>query len=184
MKYFNLFVVMVVLCAFQWNVVSAKSVEVKFAEDAGQLLLYNKERSIKDITDCRLDLTNRNVICHVYYEKAVKTCDEPICGSARYFVDYDLRMPVTKFTGSSCKLTNGTTFKSTRLLAVNENKKWAQTETLANYKLVIEDNVPYLPKTMKPSSQQRFEFVTKAGCKFSAYYEKVEPYNFDYKGIA
>jgi len=189
MKYFNLFVVMVVLCAFQWNVVSAakKNVIVNFAEDTEQLILYNKEKSIKDITDCRFDLNNKNIICHIYYEKAIKTCDEPLCGSARYFIDYDLRMPITKYTGnskSSCTVTNGSTFKSTRLLAVNENNKWVQTQSIANYKIVFNDDVPGLPKEMKPSTQQRFEFVTTSGCKFSAYYEKVESINLDYRARA
>jgi len=40
---------MVILCAFQWNAVLAKKVEVKFAKDAGQLNLYNKGGNIKKL---------------------------------------------------------------------------------------------------------------------------------------
>jgi len=185
MKYFNLFVVMVILCAFQWNAALAKKVEVKFAKDAGQLNLYNKGGNIKKITNCRLDSVNKNVICHAYYEKSVKICnDDPMYCSAKYFMDYDLRMPIKKYTGSSCKLTNGTTFKSSKLMAKNKNNKWVQTQTLANYKIVMKDNTPYLPKTIKPSSPQRFDFVTSNGCKFSAHYEQVEPFNLELAAIA
>jgi len=176
---------MVILCAFQWNAVLAKKVEVKFAKDAGQLNLYNKGGNIKKITNCRFDAVNKNVICHAYYEKSVKTCNnDPTYCSAKYFMDYDLRMPVTKITGSSCKLTNGSTFKSSKLMAKNKNNKWVQAYSLANYKLIMQNHTPYLPKTMTPSSDQRFDFITSNGCKFSAYYKQVQPYNLSEAGIA
>jgi len=180
MKYFNLLVVMVILCAFQWNAVSAKKVQVKFAKDAGQLNLYKKNSIIKKITNCKFELNNKNknVICHAFYKANVKICKEDrISCTVKYSMNYDLRIPITKITGSSCKLTNGTTFKSSKLMAKNKNNKWAQTQSLANYKLIVKDQTPYLPETMTPSSQQRFDFITSNNCKFSAQYEKVLPYN-------
>ena len=182
MKYFNLFVVMVMLCVLQWNVVdAAKKVEVNFASDAGKLNLYNKNGNIKKITKCRLNLTNKEVICHAYYEKTVKTCDnDPMYCSAKYFMDYDLHIPITKYTGSSCTLTNGTTFKSSKLMAQSVNKKtnktqWSQVQSLANYGLIIDtDGTPVLRKTLNySSSKQRFDFITSNGCKFSAHYDKI-----------
>jgi len=185
MKYFNVIVVMVILFAFQWNAVLTKSVVVKFASDAGQLYLYNSSGDIKDITNCRLDLTNKNVICHVYYQRNVKTCDnDPLNCFATYSMDYDLRMPITKFTGSSCTLTNGTTFKSSKLMAVNENNHWVQAHALCNYKIVMQGRTPYLPNTMTPSTSQRFDFVTSNDCRFSAYYDQVQPYNNQFVGVA
>jgi len=185
MKYFNLIIVMVILGVFQWNAVIAKTVVVKFAGDAGQLYLHNSGNDIKDITNCRLDLINKNVICHAYYKQNVKTCDnDPLYCSATYFMDYDLRMPITKFTGSSCTLTNGTTFKSSKLMAVNENNHWVQAHALCNYKIVIKDLIPYLPNTMTSSTSQRFDFVSSNDCKFSAYYEQVQPYNLEMAAIA
>jgi len=185
MKYFNLFVVIVIFCAFQWNAVLAKKVQVKFAKDAGQLNLYSKKNgNIKKITNCRFDAVNKNIICHAYYERTVKTCNnDPSYCSAKYFMNYDLRMPVTNITGSSCKLTNGTTFKSSKLMT-NKNNKWVQAYSLANYNFVMKNHAPYLPKTMTPSSQQRFDFVTSNGCKFSAHYKQVQPYNLTEEGIA
>jgi len=185
MKYFNLIVVMTILCAFQWNAVIAKTVVVKFANDAGQLYLHNSSSDIKDITNCRLDLINKKVICHAYYRQSVKTCDnDPLYCSATYFMDYDLSMSITKFTGSSCTLTNGTTFKSSRLMAVNENNHWVQAHALCNYKIVMKDKIPYLPDTMTSSTSQRFDFVTSNDCKFSAYYERVQSKITDMAGVA
>jgi len=184
MKYFNLFVVMVILCAFQWNVVSAKAV-VKFPKNSGPFNLYNKqEGNIKEITNCRLDVTNKNIICHAYYKKNVKICNEKDMCTATYFMDYDLYMPVTRYTGNSCKLTNGSTFKSAKLMAQNKNNNWAQVQSLANYKIIIKNQTPYLPKTMKLSTPQRFDFITSNGCKFSAHYEQVNPGNLKASGIA
>jgi len=185
MKFFNLLVVMVILCAFQWEVVSSKKVQVKFAKDAGQLNLYNKGGNIKQITNCRFELANnnKNVICHAFYKKNVKTCNENhISCTTKYSINYDLRIPITKITGSTCKLGNGSTFKSSKLMAKNKNNKWVQTQSLANYKIIIKDQTPYLPKTMTPSSQQRFDFVTSNGCKFSAQYQQVLPYNIGIEG--
>ncbi|OUM66712.1 hypothetical protein PIROE2DRAFT_6029 [Piromyces sp. E2] len=80
--------------------------------------------------------------------------------SAKYVMDYDLRMSFTKFIGRSCKLTHGIIFKSFKLMVKNNNNKWVQAQSFANYKFVMKNNVPYLPKTLKPLSIQRFDFVT------------------------
>jgi len=167
---------MAILCAFQLSAVSAKNVSVKFNSDAGKLYLYNNSSNIDEISDCRFDLSNRKVICHAEYSRSSKfhcmpdSDEECILTQS---MDYNLEIPITKITGSSCTLTNGTTFKSSKLKAQNSNKKWVQAHSLANYKLIMKDDVPYLPETLTPSTPQRFDFITTKGCQFSAHYEKV-----------
>jgi len=181
MNCLNLIIVMVILCAFQWNVVTAekaKKVVVNFADDAGQLYLYNKGGNMNDISNCRFDLSNKRIICVAHYRKSVKLCDDSKDECIRTVIMYyDLIMPYTRIEGDSCVLTNGTTFKSSKLMAMNSNNKWVQAHSLANYKLIYKDEWYYLPETLNLSTAQKFDFITAKNCKFSAYYKQVKTVN-------
>jgi len=174
---------MIILCTFQWKAISAKTVVVNFAEDAGQLYLHKKNEDIRDITDCKFDVINKKVVCKAEYKKVMEfTCRSEEKCLETFFLDYELRIPITRYVvegNNSCTLTNGTTFKSSKLMAKNSSDNFVQAHALANFDYVVDDDVPFLPDSMTSSTPQRFDFVTTNGCKFSAYYDQVLSYNIN-----
>jgi len=163
--------------------------DVFFASNLkGNLRIYNKDREVSDIRNCRYNVPNNTVYCEVNVYYTYRRCAHYEWRYCVRFEDvsghnsYRLRIPITSIeylSNEQCGLKYGSTFKYTYLHAKNSStNKYQNTQTLCT----CNDNIltGNLPSTLYYSSpKQRFQFVTSSGCKFNAYYDKITTTKID-----